>query len=79
MRAGDKAWIALGVGIGTYELLCPESELMSEAASRYMVRHPWLVRVVAFMLAAHVCSAIPATVDPLHQALRIKRHFSRRA
>lgn len=77
MRPGDKAWIALGVGVGTYELLCPESELMSEAASRYMQRHPWLVRSVAFLLAAHVCSIIPSAADPLHQALRLKRLLSR--
>ena len=76
MRAGDKAWIALGVGVGTYELLCPESELMSEAASRYMLRHPWLVRFCAFALAAHVCSAIPRPLDPLHRLLVVKRYLA---
>lgn len=75
MRAGDRAWIALGIGVGAYELLCAEDELMSEAASRYMQRHPWLVRFIAFTLAAHVCSAIPQSVDPLHRLLLLKRYL----
>lgn len=73
MRAGDRAWIALGIGVGAYELLCAEDELMSEAASRYMLRHPWLVRFIAFTLAAHVCSLLPPAVDPLHRLLVVKR------
>ena len=66
MRAGDKAWIGLGIGVGVYEVLARDGELMSEAADRYMLRHPWLVRVVAFLLAAHVCNLLPDRCDPLH-------------
>ena len=73
MRSGDKAWIALGVGVGTYELLCPDDELMSCAAERWMGHHPWLVRSAAFMLAAHVCSLIPPLADPLHWLFHTKR------
>ena len=77
MRAGDKAWIALGVGIGTYELLCPEEELMSEAADRWMLRHPWLVRAGAFLLAAHVCNLLPDRCDPVHRLFGVKQYLTR--
>lgn len=73
MRHGDTAWVVLGAGILAYELAAVPDELMSDAADRWMVRHPWLVRAVAFTVAAHVANTIPNTLDPLHWLFRAKR------
>lgn len=75
MRPGDRAWIALGVGVGAYEVIAVEGELMSEAADRYMERHPWMVRAVAFTLAAHVANCFPDRYDPLHWLFLAKQKF----
>lgn len=79
LRPGDKAWIALGIGVATYEGLALPDELMSEAADRYMLRHPWLVRFIAFALAAHVCNAIPARYDVVHWLFVGKQALSKTA
>ena len=73
MRAGDRAWIVLGVGVCVYELAAADDELLSEAADRYMLHHPWIVRVVAFVLAAHVANALHPRVDPVHRLQPITR------
>lgn len=73
MRPGDKAWCVLGAGVAAYELLAVEDELLSEAADRWMLRHPWIVRGAAFIVAAHVCNALPDKCDPLHWLFRVKR------
>lgn len=66
MRPGDKAWLALAAHVVVYEFLADDGELLSEAADRYMLTHPWLTRAVALMVAGHVCNLIPSWADPLH-------------
>ena len=73
MRAGDRAWIALGVGVVAWELRCPEGELLSESADRMIERHPWLVRAVAFALACHISNSVPERYDLIHQLFRLRR------
>lgn len=73
MRAGDRAWLALGAAILVYEWSADEGELLSESADRMMLRHPWLVRAAAFLLAAHVSNSIKPSVDPIHQLFALKR------
>ena len=73
MRAGDRAWLVLSVGVVAYELAATDEELLSSAADRYVLHHPWLVRFVAFALAAHVCNSIPERYDVIHQLVRLRR------
>lgn len=77
MRPSDKAWIAVGVGVLSYDALCPEGDTLSEAADRYMLRHPWLVRGVAFALAAHVCNLAKPEADPIHWLFVLSRKWRR--
>ncbi len=58
-----------------YDCLCRPGDTMSEAADRYMVRHPWLVRVVAFTLTAHVCNLVPDRFDPVHWLFEAKQRL----
>lgn len=67
MTPADRAWLTLGTGILAYDLLAPPGETLSEGADRYMLRHRWLVRGVAFALTAHVCNLIPNRFDPIHR------------
>jgi hypothetical protein len=77
MTSADRAWVALGVGVVSYDVLCGEGETMSEGADRYMLRHPWLVRGVAFILAAHVCNLVKSDYDPLHWGFVALRRIRR--
>lgn len=73
MRAGAKAWLTLAAGIIVYELGAEQDELLSEAADRAMLRHPWIVRAVALMLACHVANISPQRLDPIHWLFSLKR------
>lgn len=77
MRPGDKAWLALGVGVLSYDALCGDGETMSETADAYMLSRPWLVRAIAFAVAAHVANAIPSQVDPIHGLFALSRKWRR--
>lgn len=74
MRHGDWAWSAIAAGVVAYEVAAPDGELLSEAISRYRVRHPVVVTLAVCYLAAHLLRVIPGRLDPLHQlATRLGR------
>lgn len=69
MRAADKGWLALAVGVLAYEAKAAtrlEWELLSEAIDRYRRRHPYLTDATIFYIALHLLRAIPNRIDPLH-------------
>ncbi|OBL08224.1 hypothetical protein A5646_12860 [Mycobacterium sp. 1245499.0] len=63
----------MAAGIAVYEVAAPEGELLSEAADRYMLSHPWITRVVVFSIAVHLCNMIPNRFDPLHWLFTAKK------
>lgn len=67
MAAADRAWVALAAGVIAYEVAAPRGELLSEGVDRYLLRRPWLTRLVIAGLAAHLLNFIPVQLDPLHQ------------
>lgn len=73
MRAGDKAWLVLGTGIAAWEIGAADGELLSEAADRWMVSHPWITRAAVAAVGLHLCNALPDRFDPLHQLFRLKK------
>lgn len=75
MQPSDHAWIAIGVGVLGWDMFCEET--LSEAADRYMLRHPWMVRGVAFALAAHVCNLVKPQYDPIHGLFVLSRRWRR--
>lgn len=77
MTSADKAWITLGAGVLCYDLLAAPGMTMSEGADAWMLRRPWLVRAVAFTVAAHVANAIPSRLDPIHGAFVLSRKWRR--
>lgn len=77
LQPSDKAWIVLGLGVLSFDVLCDDGETMSDACDRWMLRRPWLVRGVAFAVAAHCANAIPSRVDPVHGLFVLSRKWRR--
>lgn len=73
LRPADRAWLGLAGLIILYEVAADEGELLSEAADRYMLAHPWITRFVAFSIAAHLCNLVKDRYDPLHWLFTAKR------
>lgn len=74
MRAGNSAWLVLLIGVAAYEAFSPPGELMSEAADRARVVHPFLTDLAIVYVAAHLLRVIPERFDPLTQlASRLRR------
>ena len=72
MRAGDRAWTVMAVGIAAYEWWADDDELLSAAADRWMVRHPWAVRLGVLIVASHVANIAPKPIDPIHWLVALK-------
>ncbi|OCB41891.1 hypothetical protein A5677_00480 [Mycobacterium malmoense] len=79
MRPADRAWLMLAGAILTYEIAADEGELLSEAADRYMLAHPWITRTVVFSIAAHLCNLVKDRYDPLHWLFVAKSRLRRPA
>jgi hypothetical protein len=75
LRGGDWAWITLGVGILTYQLLAHEDEMMSDAADRYRRAQPAITYGVILAVALHLARKIPQQLDVLHQ-LEVLHRFA---
>lgn len=72
MQSSDRAWIILAVGVVLYDTLADDGQTLSEAVDRYMLRHPWKVRLVAVLVAGHCCNALPVRFDPIHRLFSLK-------
>lgn len=68
MRASERAWMALGVGIAVYEALAGDGELLSHQVDRWLESHPLLTYLVVTVTAAHLLNVLPSRVDPWHWA-----------
>jgi hypothetical protein len=64
MRASERAWMALGVGVATYEVLARDGELLSHQVDRWLETHPILTTVVVSVTAAHLLNLLPSRIDP---------------
>jgi hypothetical protein len=49
-----------------WDLLCADDEMLSQASARYANSHPILAYAVIGSVAAHLTSALPKWVDPIH-------------
>lgn len=79
MKSGDYAWLAIAIGVATYELgaaLHRDGELLSEACDRYRRRHPVITTLTITYLAAHLTRVWPKRVDPLTIATSIGRRIT---
>jgi hypothetical protein len=64
MRRSDWGWLALVAGAAAYEFTAPADDLLSHAVDRYLEAHPWLVRGLVCVTAAHLINALPPRFDP---------------
>lgn len=77
MRAGSKAWLALGIGVVVYEFASREGELLSEAVDRYLEEYPVVTTAAIVLTAMHLLNVLPERVDPWVMGLRFVKGGSR--
>lgn len=65
------AWMALGVGVATYELLCPDGETLTEGFREGMNTKLGRAALTGAVLvtAGHLLEVIPKNYDPFEQGL----------
>lgn len=63
LRPGDAAWLALGIGVLTYDLMARDGEQFSDATDRYTLLHPWITRLVIAATVVHLTRSIPPYLD----------------
>lgn len=63
LRPGDAAWLALGIGVLTYDLMARDGEQFSDATDRYTLLHPWITRLVIAATVVHLTRLIPPYLD----------------
>lgn len=71
MRPATKAWLGIGIGVATYEVLCPKGETLSEGVDRAL-EHPmgrYAAMTAIALTSAHLANLLPEQVDPYHRAL----------
>ena len=73
LRPSDKAWIALGIGVLAWDMVCPDDEMLSEASRRYAKSHRIAARAVVASVALHLIDLLPPWVDPIHRIGRVVR------
>lgn len=66
VRASDRAWIGLGLGVALWDFLCPKGETLSEGMDRYNERVPWATYSVTGLLVAHLLGWLPDKYDLFH-------------
>jgi hypothetical protein len=74
---GDWGWVAVvALAIG-YEILAGVfgKELLSMAATRYRINHPWLLRATVAMIAAHFGGFLPPCFDIFSDRGPVHRWF----
>jgi hypothetical protein len=77
VKPSDYGWLALAAYVICWDTLCVEGQTLSDGADRYMLRHPWLTRAVAFGISAHVCNMVAPRYDPVHKVAVAVRAFRR--
>jgi hypothetical protein len=64
IRPADRAWLALAIGVGAYELMAREGELMSHSYDRWLLNHPVMTWGATLITAAHLLNMLPERCDP---------------
>ncbi len=74
------AWAALGIGVTSYDLLCPEGQTLSEGFRRGL-EHPIYKYLCAGGLgytALHLLGVLPPNLDLFHQTLKVVKNETSR-
>lgn len=82
LSPADRMWLFLGFQILLWELFCPPGQLLSEAADRWIDRHPVLTRFGIIVVAAHLgnyMEGVPLKwLDPFKLSARLTAVHTRR-
>lgn len=64
MRASQRAWTALAIGVAAYEVLARDGELLSHQVDRWLESHPVITTTVVVLTGAHLLNILPHRLDP---------------
>lgn len=64
MKPETKMWAAIGVGVVTYDILCPPGHTLSEGVDRALERNKILTTVAVGTTALHLLNVLPPKYDP---------------
>ncbi|QBP29687.1 hypothetical protein SEA_TYPHA_30 [Mycobacterium phage Typha] len=76
MRPADCMWVGLAAYVvGCNVCACARgTEMLSEAADRYLAGNRWVTELVMLSVYAHVSNRVPDRYDPIHWGfLGVKR------
>lgn len=73
MTAGERAWLALGCGVVSYNLAAEDGQMFSEVVDEWLLEHPWLTRGVVVLVALHLLNALPSRADPVSLLFAARR------
>jgi hypothetical protein len=65
MRAGDKAWLAIGAWVIVWDVVAPPKQMLSERSMRYRETHPVMWCGLVVYVAGHLMHVWPHQADPL--------------
>lgn len=69
MFEAKHAWLALGAGVVVWDVMCPESQTLSEGADRALERHPIFTTAAIGYTALHLLNLLPEKADLFKQGL----------
>ena len=77
MRPSSKAWVALGIGVVTYDVLAPPGETLSERVDSALENHPMATIAAVGAVALHLLNVFDnynlERYDIIHQAATVVR------
>ncbi len=70
-RRADRGWLLLGAYVVGHNVRAAGrgDEMLSQAADRYLERHPVLTHLVVGAVALHILNRLPDWADPLGAAM----------
>ena len=72
-----QAWAILTAGMLSYEIACPDGQLLSEGVDEWLISRPILTRAAIAAMALHLGNAIPKRYDVVSLGFQVLRHSSR--
>lgn len=67
------AWAGLIAGVAAYDMLAPDTQMLSERVDRGLERHPLVTTLAIGATALHLLNVLPEKIDPIHQVAEFAR------
>lgn len=72
-----QAWAILTAGMLSYEIACPDGQLLSEGGDEWLISRPILIRAAIAAMALRLGNAVPKRYDVVSLGFQVLRRSSR--